>query len=204
MTWLLPLAPVRTVAPSADDPLVTLAEAKNHLNIDYGDDDRLISGLIQAATDYIDGYNGILGGRALVTQTWRVQLNAWPCDVIRLPLAPVQSVSSITYYDADNVQQAFAASGNWALYSDVNAPYVALLSGGSWPTSYYTRLDAIAVTFVAGYGPAKAVPQAIKLAVMQLAAHWYENRETVNVGNLTTELPFTSAALLSPYRRVSV
>lgn len=40
----------------------------------------------------------------------------------------------------------------------------------------------------------------IKLALMLLVSHWYENREPVNIGNITTTLPFGIEAILKPYR----
>ncbi|HEF0040832.1 TPA: phage gp6-like head-tail connector protein [Citrobacter freundii] len=41
----------------------------------------------------------------------------------------------------------------------------------------------------------------IKLALMLLVSHWYENREPVNIGNITSTLPFGVQALLGPYRK---
>ena len=43
-------------------------------------------------------------------------------------------------------------------------------------------------------------PAAINEAVMQLAAHLYENREASLVGVTSEELPFRMLDLLSPYR----
>ncbi|KEY58501.1 head-tail connector protein [Serratia sp. DD3] len=40
----------------------------------------------------------------------------------------------------------------------------------------------------------------IKLALMLLVGHWYENREPVNIGNITSTLPYTFEALMGPYR----
>jgi len=37
-------------------------------------------------------------------------------------------------------------------------------------------------------------------AMLLLIGHWYANRETVNVGNITSEMPFATEALLQPYR----
>ncbi|HHQ6553286.1 TPA: head-tail connector protein [Serratia fonticola] len=37
-------------------------------------------------------------------------------------------------------------------------------------------------------------------AMLLLIGHWYANRETVNIGNITSELPFATTALLQPYR----
>ena len=57
---------------------------------------------------------------------------------------------------------------------------------------------------VAGYGGADDVPQAIRTAAAMLVAHWYRNREAVNVGNITSELPLGVQSLIAPYRRVGV
>jgi uncharacterized phiE125 gp8 family phage protein len=40
------------------------------------------------------------------------------------------------------------------------------------------------------------VPEAIKQAMLMLVAHWYENRETVNAGSLTSSIPFGADQLL--------
>ena len=76
------LAPVRTVAPVAD--LVSLAEAKAQCRVDDSDSDVLMTALIKAATDHLDGYSGVLG-RALITQTWAVDFGGFS-DLIRLPV----------------------------------------------------------------------------------------------------------------------
>ncbi|EKO4983783.1 phage gp6-like head-tail connector protein [Escherichia coli] len=40
----------------------------------------------------------------------------------------------------------------------------------------------------------------IKAAMLLLIGHWYANREAVNIGNITTAVPFAIEALLQPYR----
>jgi uncharacterized phage protein (predicted DNA packaging) len=52
--------------------------------------------------------------------------------------------------------------------------------------------------------PASAAPpEKFKLAVKFLAAHFYENREVVSMGNtIPREVPFTVTALLSQTRRI--
>lgn len=72
------VAPIRTVAP-AETP-VTLTEAKAHLRVDFDDDDTLIASLVNAATDYLDGWDGILA-RCLVTQTWTLERDE-DCDFV--------------------------------------------------------------------------------------------------------------------------
>lgn len=195
------LAPVRTTPPAT--PLVSLVEAKAHLRVDHGDDDTLIEGLVAAATAWLDGYSGVLG-RALINQTWRVNLCSWPARRVRLPLAPVSAVTSVKYWDTANAQQTLDAA-NWVgPLEDALSPYVGWMPDASLP-SLYEREDAIEVLFVAGYGEdASDVPASIRHAALMLIGHWYEVRETVNVGNITSELPFTVAALIAPFRRVGV
>lgn len=208
------LAPVRTAAPAAVP--VSLDEAKLHLRVDHNDDDTLISSLIDVATAHLDGWSGILG-RALVTQTWRQDFCRFS-DRIRLPLAPVASITNITYFDGEDAQQTLDA-GVYRLMTDALGPFVALAPGQAWPSAY-CRDDAVSVTFVAGYGNAGEVPAPIRTAIILLvrsmfvasAAAGVVKRETVE-GVSTTEYQDGIAALennpaamvlLAPYRRVGI
>ncbi|EAO2313199.1 phage gp6-like head-tail connector protein [Salmonella enterica subsp. enterica serovar Senftenberg] len=40
----------------------------------------------------------------------------------------------------------------------------------------------------------------VKAAMLLLIGQWYANREAVNIGNITSEIPFAVEALLQPYR----
>lgn len=193
------LRPVRT-EPPAD--LIDVGEAVAHCRVDPADSETvaLIGAYAQAATDLLDGWTGILHGRCLVTQTWEQSFGCFS-DKLRLPLDPVQSISSVTYFDGDNAQQTLATSV-YQKFTDERGPYLALKPEQTWP-SVYRRDDAITVTFVCGYGDADAVPQPIKTAALLLVSHWNTNREAVGATDLA-ELPFGVAVLLRPYRRLTV
>jgi len=184
-------APVRTVAPA--EKVVTLGAVKQHLRVDFADDDALIEALIQAAIDHLDGWGGILG-RALVNQTWRQDFGGfYACEKLRLPLVPVTEAPTVTYYDSNNAQQTLSDT-HWQVLTDALGPYVALKPDQSWPSSY-SRADAVSVTFVAGYGAAGAdVPVALQVAIMTHVKMNYdpESRETLQ--------PMFDA-LVGPYRR---
>lgn len=187
------------VTPPAVTP-VSLVEAKAHLRVDHSDDDALITALIEAATGHLDGWTGILG-RALINQTWRVDVPAWGYP-LRLPLGPVQSVTSVAYWDVNNTDAVFAAE-RYSLHTDALGAAIHLNSGSSWP-SVYSRQDAIRVTFVAGYGLAAAdVPAPIRQAILLLVGHWYANREAVVSGNFE-QLPLAVNALLTPLRATNL
>lgn len=193
------LPPVRTAAPSSDDPLLTTAEAKAHCRVDHSTDDTLIASLVAAATAHLDGWAGILG-RCLVTQTWRQDLCGFPAgSEIRLPLAPVQSVTVAYSDDADDEQTLDGE--NYRLLPTALGASIFLVEGASWPSTY-RREDAVRISMTCGYGAASAVPQAIKQAALLMVGHWYANREAVNVGSSVTDFPMAVQALLAPFRRV--
>src|ERR1051325_11329554 len=91
---------------------VSLDEAKGQVRVelDFHSDDALILGLIAAARRLAE----VFCGRAFLTQTWDLTLDAfpsgwgprWPAtlggrDAIRLPRPPLQSVSYVKYVDTD-------------------------------------------------------------------------------------------------------
>ena len=189
--------PVRTSAPS--ETPVTLAEVKAHCRVDGADSDDVLQLLLNAAVDHLDGWSGILG-RCLVAQSWRQDFDGF-CSVQRIRLGPVASITSITYYDAENVQQTLSTDF-YELLNDELGAYVALKPNQSWP-AIYSRRAAVSITYVAGTVAAD-VPASIKAAINLLVSHWYENREAVLTGTIATELPLGVAAILAPHRRVGV
>jgi uncharacterized phiE125 gp8 family phage protein len=58
----------------------------------------------------------------------------------------------------------------------------------------------------AGYGAAAIdVPEPLRQAIRLLAAHWYENRGVVALGQTSAvTLPVSVPALLAPYRMVAL
>lgn len=188
--------PVRTSAP-AETP-ITLAEAKAHCRVNHSDEDSLITSLILAATEYFDGVGGVLG-RALVTQSWRQDYNGFD-DELRLPLAPVASITSITYHDADNTQQTLTNTV-YELLLDQTGPYVALKTGQSWP-SVYDREPSVSITFVAGLATA-SIPNRIKSAMKLLVGHWYDNRSAA-IDKQMSDIPFGVDVLVSSYRKLNL
>ncbi len=191
---MLPISPVRITPPAV--PVVTVVELARHARIDFADDNALLEGLIQAATDHFDGHSGILG-RCLVNQGWRQDLTCWHREV-QLPFPDVSAIVSVVYSDSDNAEQT-VDGGLYALKETALGTVLRFGDAFSMPSLYGDRPDPVRITFTAGYGAAASdVPAALRVAVMMLAAHWYDNREGHG------EIPPAVAALAAPYRRVGV
>lgn len=185
----------RTVAPAT--ALITLAEAKAHLRVDTTDEDTLITRLVEVATAAIDGPAGI--GKALITQTYELRLDEFPCYGIYLPLGPVQSVSSITYIDSAGATQT-VPSGDYKVALKRDPAVITPVYGKAWPT---TRLevDAVTITHIVGYGNAATdIPADLRQAAFLHLGHLYANRESVIVGVMTVEMPLGYQSLVERYR----
>jgi uncharacterized phiE125 gp8 family phage protein len=136
-------------------------------------DSVLISALITAAREYVQDYQN----RALVTQTWELYLDDWPReDYIRIPLPPLQSVTYIKYYGTDNAEATVAAT-DYTVDTYSEPGRVFLRDGKNWPSTSLRPYQGVLIEFVAGYGAACDVPQAVKQAMLLLIGHWYRQRE---------------------------
>ena len=165
---------------------IDIADAKKHLRVEHSDDDVLIDTLIKTAIAFVD-VKGALG-KAMITQTWREWYAPNPSQIV-VSLGPVQSVSAIKYYDADNALQTDTLS-NYLVLGTSTRTTVKPKSGFTWPTTF-VRDDAIAIEYVVGYGDADTdVPATVKQALLMLVAHYYENRENVLVGTNSRTIPF--------------
>lgn len=181
---------------------VALAEAKAHLRVDHDDDDALITGLVQVATDYLDGYGGALG-KAIITQTWAQDASRWLGGALEVGVRPLQSVASLSVVDeADAVQTAVDLVGY-----RVDAVHGLIIPKADTSLPSLGSYDRLIVEYVAGYGDApEDVPASIRHAIKLLVGAWYENREALIVGTNATPLPpgFNVRALLAPVRGVLI
>ena len=162
-------------APAAADPVVTLAEARTHLEILDTARDDAIEAWITAATEQLDGRAGILG-RALVTQKWELLLDTFPCaSTIAIPLPPLRTVESITYVDSDGATQTLATSV-YAVDTASEPGVVSLKYAQVWPATRCER-NAVSIQFTAGYGAAAVVPERLKSAIKLMVGDLFANRE---------------------------
>lgn len=180
-----------TVAP-AEEP-VTLAEAKAHLRVTDADSDTLITTLIKTARLMAEGFTN----RAFVTQTWQWRLDGFFPWRISVPKGRLQSVSSIQYVDANGDTQTLASS-DYSVDAKSDPGRIEPAYGKVWPTTRY-QMNAVTITFVAGYGAASAVPEDIKHAMLLIIGELYERREEAIAGTIIGEVPLSSKRLLMPH-----
>lgn len=158
----------------ASEP-ISLTEAKAQLRLEISADDDLVTDLIQGAREAVED----ITKRQLITATWKLTLDAFPAEIV-LPLPPLQSVSSIKYYDTDGNQQTLSSS-LYSVDTQSQPGRITPAYGESWPDTR-TINNAVEVNFVAGYGDAGSdVPMKIRQAMLLYITWGYEDREAMKM-----------------------
>lgn len=193
--WALTLVTPPTVEP------VSLDDAKEHLRVDWDDDDSYITALITAARMITEERTG----RALISQTWDLILDDFPCsDRITLRKASLQSVTYVNYIDSDGTTNVMPTS-DYTVDKDSIPGRIFLRFAKIWPVAILQPASAVKIRMVCGYGDAvDDIPQPLKQAMYYLISQWYEQREPVILSrSQLLPVPFTFDLLIAPYRVVT-
>ena len=183
---------------------VELAEAKTHLRVDFDDHDDYIEGLVKAARRFAENHTGTV----FIERTLKYTIDAFPelsSEAIIVPVAPIQSISSIIYTDTDGNEQTWS-SDNYILDPDDKRPRILPAYEQDWPDTR-DQINAVQITMKAGYAPLgspldyrTAVPDDIRHALKMLIGHWYEHGADVAMGTTVVQVPMASLSLLWDYK----
>jgi uncharacterized phiE125 gp8 family phage protein len=160
------IVPQVITAPTAE-PL-TLAEAKKQLELAASDTthDEHLSNLIQSAREEWENDTEMI----CCTQTLRIKVDRM-FDEFKLPHRPVQSVTSLVYFDSNNATATLATSV-WDF--DTARKLIRLKYNQDWPT-WTPRYDAWTITYVCGYSDDGAlVPAIAKQAMLLLVGYYFD------------------------------
>ena len=183
------------LAGPAEEP-VSLVDAKAFLRVDDSAEDALIGTLATAARLHVESVTG----RAMIFQSWRVVLDAWPTErTIALPVGPVQTLAAVTAFDEDDEAHELALE-----QFSVQAGRLMLPREIAGAPALRPRLG-LEIDYVAGHGEdAAAVPADLKHACLVLVGYWFEHRDAVIVAGSGAVVPAGFDRLVAPYRRVGL
>jgi len=183
----------QVITPASTYP-VSLTEAKSHLKVDTTADDTYITSIIKAATQLSEEYTNRFFIDTVIEQTCSdfAQLQT-------LFKSKVSAVAHVKYYDSDNSLQTLSAT----IY-DTQLQYepsqIQLADDKSFP-EITKRNDAVVARYTVGYGSAASdVPEIIKQAILLTIGNFYQNRNSVVIGRIATELPMNVKWLLDTYK----
>ncbi len=183
---------------------VSLDEAKTHLRVIGNENDTYITSIITAARDYVENFTRL----SINTKTIEYTLDRFPDDgywvqtgEIRLPSAPVQSVTSVGYTNSSGSTATMASTDY--IVDVVSVPArITPKKDGEWPDIYNT-INNVKVTYTAGYAASTDIPQAIRHANLLMISHFYDERSPVKPVQMH-EVPMCVSSLLQPYRDLRV
>ncbi len=182
----------------ASEPLM-VPDLKEWLRVEQDelDDDLLLANLITAARKHFTE----ITNRAFVNTTYKLRLDKFPFEPIKLPVSPLSSVTSVTYLDTDGNSQTWAAGEyDVDIYDFVGS--VRPSENESYPATQNV-IQSVTVEFVAGYGAdATSVPLDIITALKIFIAGLYEHREPFLAGTSFQAFP-TLERLLMPHRVIT-
>jgi len=175
-------------------------DLKKHIRLDSEDDrDYIENVLVPSATDRVEAVTN----RQLITATWKLFLSCFPdADILRLPKAPLVSVTHVKYYDTAGTlttwptssYEVFAPAGPKAAAGHIRPAY-----GEIWPSTW-GEPNAVEIQFVCGYGTASDnVPGSLRHAIVLNVAEGYENREESIKGTIMTPALLRADNLALPF-----
>ena len=173
---------------------VSLTEAKSHLKVDTSADDTYITSIIKASTQLSEEYTNRFFIDTVIEQTCSdfAQLET-------LFKSKVSAVTHVKYYDSDNSLQTLSST----IYNtqlQYEPSQIQLADNQSFP-SFTKRNDAVVARYTVGYGSAASdVPEVIKQAILLTIGNFYQNRNSVVIGRIATELPQSTKWLLDTYK----
>ena len=173
-----------------------LAQFRDHLRLGtgFGDDslqDGMLETCLRAALARVEGYCG----KAVLERAFVLRVGAWR-ELSRqiLPLAPVSAVMRLAIRDRLGAEVVIDP-GSYQLIRDDMAPMV-ISAGYMMPR--IPLAGQAEIGFLAGYGDWAAVPGDIALAVLMLAAAYYEARDAGGAA----AWPGAVSGLLARYRNL--
>lgn len=156
--------------------VVDLTTLKKHSVVEDPEDDTLIQDYANAAQELLEE----LTARSFLNKTYDLTLDKFPSDCIEIPIAPVSSVTSVSYVDGDGTTQTWTAS----LYQTDTKREPARIRpafGQAWPVARVQQ-NAVTVRFVAGYGTTGAdCPARARQAIRLYVAEAFRSRELKEV-----------------------
>ncbi|MCG1029308.1 phage gp6-like head-tail connector protein [Virgibacillus halodenitrificans] len=164
---------LKVITYPANSP-IKLDLVKDYLRIDYGEEDALIQGMINAAISHTENFTR----RSLSIKTYELTLNKYK-NRVKLPKPPFVSLDSVKDENLQPIE------------------HVVLEEDGTAFVVFENSFEKAIITYQSGY---EEMPKPIEQAILMLVSHFYENRELAIVGTSVVKLPFSVEALLYPYK----
>lgn len=172
--------------------VVSTADLKEHLRITYSDDDTYIATLAMAAQETVEKFCNIF-----LLETDLNQYGFTLSDLTILFKSPILSTFTPVLYV--NQSAAWVAQTGVEFITKAKPPrmYINNATIGSADSDVKQKYK---VNYKVGYDSAGDIPSPLIQAIKIMVADMYENRQSVIVGKLVSEIPKTAEYLMQHYK----
>lgn len=176
---------------------IPLSSIKTHLRVEQNEtafDDEL-SELVLAAADYVQAETHL----QLINTQYKARWKTWPdAQYLKIPLFPVVSVDLLQYYNTSGTLTTFTGYQT-ELYQSPCKVY--LNARTDWPDLQDEKVNAVVLTFTAGYGTSSlSTPPMVRHLIKLLVGHWFRNREAILTGTISKEVELAFDSLKNQVR----
>ncbi|VTR94082.1 Uncharacterized protein OS=Hoeflea sp. BAL378 GN=LL06_22265 PE=4 SV=1 [Gemmata massiliana] len=173
------------------ESLDLLAELKAHINSNNGSaEDAQLSQFLDTACELFEHETD---GMVILSTTFKQYFPCWQ-KCFQLARGKVSDIANVTYYDENDQEQEFTS---W-LGDATGIPGLVLMTDCNFP-ALSTMPRPIAIEFTAGWLSVEYLPADVKVAILQLAAHLYSNRES-HTDEKLEELPMGFRRVCDKYK----
>ena len=159
---------------SASVGALLLPDFRSHVRVDLSCEDADLARYLNTAARAFEEDTR----RLLITTTVKEHFDVWPWDilsVVHLHRAPVQSITSVTYYDTDGNQQTWSSSDyNTDIINEPARIIVADNPTLSSPNLQTDLPNSATIEYVAGFGSdIEDIPPEVVNAIFMKASYLY-------------------------------
>lgn len=175
---------------------ISLDEARKQCRVLNTDDDDVLRIFIEAARNSVEH----IIENALVEGTYAFYFD---CSQPAFKIyKPIVSITTFEYKTARNTGTYSGSLTGSDYHMDTEQGLITL--NDSTMTDIVEQSNAIKITAVVGQPNIGIIKGDIKLAMLLMIGHWFENREDSIIGPNITSIPMGAKHLLSPYKVFSV
>lgn len=177
---------LQVLTPPASEP-VTVADMHAQLRLNDSSEDTLLATYISAAREMFEK----MTLRTILPTTYRQHVPYFT-SAVTLMMAPVTSIIGVSYWDKDETLQTASVRSD-----TISLPGTVWMD--TYPVTSPNKNPKAFVDYVAGWVNLAAVPAQVKTAIMLLAAHYYEHRES-STTDILNEVPIGFRAVCDQYK----
>lgn len=188
----------RVIVPTEEE-LISVEEFKQFVRVDLDEtaDDALMKMILESSIEFCESYTGRSIALKTYEKVYKTLCHSHVLEVRKgditelLSLKKKDSSGSELEYDIDDFEHY-----NYPQESEVNTK-----TDGTLIEMGTSSTRPLVLTFKSGYTNT-TLPKNLKNGILMIASHWYENRETIKIEEMTdvTQMPYGATTVLERYK----